>query len=99
MLPLRFTPIPPWAVSVYVARFGGGADIALTTRDLRTGMAFESVKKGTLGPGEVDRVMVSLRGQWSANSSTFQNDYLHPAYYNAAFSHMVSHPFFKPVCP
>lgn len=35
MLPLRFTPIQPSAVSVYVAQFAAAADEKVTTRDLR----------------------------------------------------------------
>lgn len=90
MLPLRFMPIQPSAVSVYVARFAAAADVKVTTRDLRSGMAFSRVKhsmrtEGTSG----DALTIRLGGQWSANCDTYANDYLHPGYFCAMFGHLV----------
>lgn len=90
LTPLRFCPIAPWAVSSYVARFGAAANIKVTARDLRTGLAFGRIKYAQVHKdGREDPIAVSLAGGWSTNAGTYKNDYLHPSFFNALFSHVV----------
>lgn len=90
LTPLRYCPLAPWAISAHIARFGAAANMKITARDLRTAMAFGRIKHAQVHKGgHEDRLAVSLAGGWSANANTYKNDYLHPAFFNALFSHLV----------
>lgn len=90
MLPLRFCPLAPWAISAFVARFGAAGNMKITARDLRTGMAFGRVKHAHVdGDGKENNMAVSLAGGWTVNSNTYANDYVHPAYFNALLGDLV----------
>lgn len=90
MLPLRYLPSSPDAMSAYVRRFGAAADIKMTTRDLRTGMVFSRVKVSQIDEYKPENsVHIALSGQWSPDATTYKCDYLHPAFFNALFSHVV----------
>eukprot|EP00892_Ulva_mutabilis_P000609 jgi/Ulvmu1/10549/UM065_0002.1 len=90
MLPLRFIPLAPWAISAYVARFAAAADIKQTAQDMRTGMAFTRITHGQLHQGRhANRLAISLAGGWSANSQTYKEDYLHVGYFNAMMRNLI----------
>lgn len=92
MLPLRFNPIFVASVSVYLARFAAAADVKVTARDMRTGMCFTRVVEATRRGTTENATSVSLGGKWKAGARTYANDYLHPGYYSAVFSHVVRGP-------
>eukprot|EP00892_Ulva_mutabilis_P012000 jgi/Ulvmu1/9172/UM005_0271.1 len=88
MVPLRYIPSSPQAISTYCNMFGAGADMAITARSLRTGMVFQRIKYAEVArDGKPNSVHIALAGQWTPEAQTFQQDYLHPGYYNALFSH------------
>jgi len=37
----------------------------------------------------VNDIHIALSGQWSPDASTYKCDYLHPAFFNSLFSHVV----------
>ena len=90
MLPIRTCPNSPHAISVYVWRFGGAANMAFTTRDLRTGMVFNRIKVSQLNDAPESTVHIALSGQWTPEGNTYQCDYLHPGYFNSLYAHQVS---------
>lgn len=90
MVPLRFCPMMPAAMSHLINRFTASADMKTGTRELRTGMVFGRVMHAQLHHGgQENRGAICIGGQWSVNSNTYQNDYLHPAFFNAIFGDLV----------
>lgn len=62
----------------------------LGVRELRSGMVFNRIKASQLDDTKVENsVHIALSGQWSPNASTYQCDYLHPAFFNSLYSHVV----------
>lgn len=93
LLPLRFTPIMPSAVSAYVSRFAAAGDVKVTSRDMRAGMSFSRISRAKTTEGTSgDPLAICLGGQWSANCNTYANDYLHPGYFCAMFGDLVCFP-------
>lgn len=98
-MPLRFCPLSPWSISAYLARFGAAADIKVTARDLRTGLAFGRIKHANLeAGGQENHIAISLAGGWAANGDTYKKDYLHPAFFSALFSDTVRSPPQRAMC-
>lgn len=77
---------------MYVRRFGGAANMAFTSRDLRTGMVFNRIKMSQVSDVPENSVHIALAGQWTPEGKTYQCDYLHPGFFNALYSHTVCVP-------
>lgn len=90
MVPLRYIPLAPFAMSALLARFTAAADKKALTRELRSGMVFGRMLQAQLfHNGHENRVSIANGGQWSINCDTYQNEYLHPAFLNALFGDLV----------
>lgn len=89
MLPIRTCPCSPQAISVYVRRFGGAANLAFNTRDLRTGMVFNRIKVSQVTDTPENMVHIALGGQWTPEGDTYHCDYLHPGFFNSLYAHTV----------
>ena len=90
MVPLRFIPMAPYAMSALLARFLASTDIHALSREMRTGMVFGRVIQGHLHHnGHENRTAIAVGGQWSTNCNTYQTDYPHPAFLNALFGDLV----------
>lgn len=90
MVPLRGTPSSPESFSLYCRAFGAAGNMKVTARDLRPGMVFNRMKISQVDDTKCQNdIHISLSGQWSPNASTFKCDYLHPAFFNSLYSHVV----------
>lgn len=90
MVPLRFVPLAPYAISALVARFTAAADMKVLSRELRTGMVLGRIIQAQLHHnGQENRVAIAHAGQWSLNSSTYQTEYLHPSILHSLLGDLV----------
>lgn len=91
MLPYRYTPSSPEAFGMYIRTFGAAGNMKVNPHDFRAGMVFNRMKVSQVDDSKVaNNVHISLAGQWSPTASTFTSDYLHPAFFNSLYSHVVS---------
>lgn len=94
MVPLRFVPSAPQAISALANVFGAASGVEITARSLRTGMVLARVQHAQLEEcGRENYVHIALIGQWTPDGDTYQHDYMHPGFFNAMYSHVV-----RPTC-
>lgn len=90
MVPLRFIPMAPYAMTALLSRFTAAADKKALHREMRSGSVFGRMTQAQLiHNGHENRTAIANNGQWSLNCSTFQTEYCHPAFLNAIFGDLV----------
>jgi len=89
MVPLRYCPVSEWVISAWIQRYASAADLKVTGRDMRAGMALtHMVQANAAGEHHITNEL-SIIGQWCPSGKTAETTYLHQGYYNAAMAHRV----------